>query len=338
MRATVSEAEQFVEEYHACATARERITILLEAATRAPSTHNSQPWRFSVGGDDLVVHKDSGISLPYSDPAERYAHISIGILLHHLTVAAAAIGQVIEVAPQGNAWRATFRSGELNDVLLPAIFSRRNRRGEFVDKPIVPDLLARACNSSNLLPDFLKPVEVKTVTRREDTRTMGVLVRTVMSRLYRDPAFRAEMAAWVTPTGSSRKDGIPGYSVNVPTLISWILPTLIRLTNPGRRLGALNERAISSAAALIGFAGPDGTDTWLAAGFQASHAMLTLASQGVDTSVFVAAIEQPDTREEATQLFGFSRPLQFHFAAGYLPPTREWRTPRIPVRDKIEPI
>ena len=64
----------------------------VEHALRAPSVHNTQPWRWRIGEDRVELHSDPDRHLPVTDPDRRDLVLSCGAALHHLTVAMAASG------------------------------------------------------------------------------------------------------------------------------------------------------------------------------------------------------------------------------------------------------
>jgi nitroreductase len=68
------------------------VEAALELAVRAPSIHNSQPWRFRVGPDTIALHADPARQLDATDPDGRDRLISCGAALHHLRVALAGLG------------------------------------------------------------------------------------------------------------------------------------------------------------------------------------------------------------------------------------------------------
>jgi hypothetical protein len=68
------------------------IQAALLLATRAPSIHNSQPWRWKVGEQTLHLHADPGRHLPNTDPDSRDLLLSCGASLHHAVVGLAAMG------------------------------------------------------------------------------------------------------------------------------------------------------------------------------------------------------------------------------------------------------
>lgn len=68
------------------------VTSIVALATRAPSVHNTQPWKLIWHGDRLELRADTRRQLMSADPSARDLVISCGALLHHLTVASAAAG------------------------------------------------------------------------------------------------------------------------------------------------------------------------------------------------------------------------------------------------------
>src|SRR6201997_710974 len=67
-----------------------RDAVLL--ASRAPSLHNSQPWRWVVEGAKMHLWADPRRMMPATDRAGRELTLSCGAILDHLRVAMAAAG------------------------------------------------------------------------------------------------------------------------------------------------------------------------------------------------------------------------------------------------------
>lgn len=65
---------------------------IVEAATHAPSVHNTQPWRWRATVDGLELHADGSRRLTATDPDGRNMVISCGAALHHAQVVAAVQG------------------------------------------------------------------------------------------------------------------------------------------------------------------------------------------------------------------------------------------------------
>jgi hypothetical protein len=69
----------------------------VQVACRAPSLHNSQPWRWVAAGSQLLLYLDDDRLLPSTDKTGREALISCGAVLDHLRVALAAAGWATRV-------------------------------------------------------------------------------------------------------------------------------------------------------------------------------------------------------------------------------------------------
>lgn len=69
----------------------------VQLACRAPSVHNSQPWRWVWQGGVLHLFVDRHRTVPGTDPCDRDAIISCGAVLDHLRVATQAGGWRAEI-------------------------------------------------------------------------------------------------------------------------------------------------------------------------------------------------------------------------------------------------
>ncbi|WP_329405293.1 hypothetical protein OG563_25805 [Nocardia vinacea] len=64
----------------------------MRSAGRAPSLHNTQPWRWVFDGTRLHLYRDDDRLLTSADPLGRQLVISCGAMLHHVRTAFAAKG------------------------------------------------------------------------------------------------------------------------------------------------------------------------------------------------------------------------------------------------------
>jgi hypothetical protein len=77
------------------------VQAALELAGRAPSVHNTQPWRWQLGDAAVHLYADTERWLPATDPDGRDLLVSCGAWLHHLRMALAAsdIGVTVDRLP-----------------------------------------------------------------------------------------------------------------------------------------------------------------------------------------------------------------------------------------------
>ncbi|AHH97002.1 NAD(P)H nitroreductase [Kutzneria viridogrisea] len=118
---------------------RQTIRSAVALATRAPSLHNSQPWRWRAAEHSLHLFADASRLLPATDPEGRDLLLSCGASLHHLQVALAAEGWASTVHRLPNPNRPDHlaavefhsKEPERRDVELAAAIPRRHtdRRG-----------------------------------------------------------------------------------------------------------------------------------------------------------------------------------------------------------------
>src|SRR3989344_7760376 len=196
-------AETYKKDFESKDSCNARIKHILSYAIRAPSTHNSQPWKFLLTGNRLSIINDESIRLPKSDALGRYRHISFGYLVHHIVLLAAYsgmqtkthLGQAptvaeIEFSTQRGVFNATLAQ------LVNALCSRRNRRGIFESDSTIPhDTLEVAFACSTLFPAALTKPECAIASGK---KTAHVASQTAegMRRSYHSSAFRLEMASW----------------------------------------------------------------------------------------------------------------------------------------------
>jgi hypothetical protein len=73
-------------------TPREKLTFLVRYAILAPSSHDTQPRKFSIRDDEIRLFADKPRWLRVADADQRELHISLGCALVNLLVAAQHFG------------------------------------------------------------------------------------------------------------------------------------------------------------------------------------------------------------------------------------------------------
>ena len=121
---------------------------LIKVAGRAPSVHNTQPWRFKVSEDAIELYADASRQL-LEDPAGREMLISCGAALYGLRLGIRSLGYLAEAELfSGSALLARVRRGLPAPItsderkMLQAVPHRHTHRGPFEPGPLPAGLVA----------------------------------------------------------------------------------------------------------------------------------------------------------------------------------------------------
>jgi len=182
-------------------------------ACRAPSYHNSQPWRWVISPEGVQLFVDTD-RLVATDTSGRQAVISCGAALDHFRVAAAAAGLDAHVErypnPNDHHHLATVTFGALPTVTdghrrrADAILRRRTDRLPMTAPADWEsfELLLRASVDPDVAVDVIAPTDRPAVA--EASQLTDAL------RLY-DSAYHHEIDWWTSPFEVN--DGIPHSSL-----------------------------------------------------------------------------------------------------------------------------
>ena len=191
----------------------------LAVAVRAPSIHNTQPWRWRLDGDGLVLLADRSRQLAVADPDGHSMLISCGAALHLTELALQADGWSIRTTlltdpaePDALARLEPVGRGEPDGQItdqVDAALRRRSDRRPFASRDVAADtieVLREASGESGVRVDF--PV-------REDQRIDLAVAVSWADRVERDDAaYVAEMQTWLRdPEVHAVADGVPLESI-----------------------------------------------------------------------------------------------------------------------------
>lgn len=312
------------------------VARLVEIASRAPSFHNTQPWRWRATEDGLELHADRARQLQRSDPQGRNLMISCGAALDHAVVAAAALGWDAEVErlPEGPTSsliaRLMLRPGTSSataDADVRAIEERCTDRRHFTSWAIPDERLQHLAETATSRGAHAVPLI--DVTKKFHTER---LVNRAAECQSSDDQIVSEQRPWID---HSADDGIP----------SEVLPAEGQAIaiGSGSRFSdgqlADPEYEVESGDGLILFvAGTDTPASWLAAGEGLSAMWLAATVLGLSLVPLSQVIEVDETRRALCSdvLGGMGQPLIL-VRIGWQPTSRSQipRTARRPVSDVL---
>ena len=296
----------------------------LLAATRAPSVHNTQPWRFVVAPEHIELHLDRERVLQVADPAAREARISCGAALFNLRAALRTAGVAVAVDlvpdPARPDLLAVVRLGgpqppapEEVDVAA-AIDRRTTNRRPFLDRPVPPHhrtALVRAADAERarlVLLDTPRALD-----------TLATLLRRADHLQEEDPEFQRELRRW-TDEAEGRDDGVP-RSAGGPRPIGGSLLTPRRF-HPGATARPFEQNPL---VAVLTTRGDDARDH-VRAGQAVQRVLLTATAIGLSSSFLSQPVEVPAARAALRTLLEVREFPQTVLRVGYGYPAA--RTPR----------
>jgi nitroreductase len=281
----------------------EHAGCLIEVAGRAPSVHNTQPWRFEVGEQAIELYADTNRQL-LEDPAGREMLISCGAALFGLRLAVRELGRVPAVTllpdPARPALLARVALGqeapatELERRMLAALPHRHTHRGAFDPGPLPAGLLP------GLQHDALaEGARLALVEGRGGYAKLAALAAEAARKQAGNPAARAEILRWSRAPGSPDRDGVPA-SAFPPAGAAGPGRLAQRDFDLGRQVGLLpapSPGAPRPAATAVLLTAGDLRIDWLRAG-QALHRVLAHAATAwVFASLSTEPLEFPVIRD-----------------------------------------
>ena len=112
---------------------------LVRYATLAPSSHNTQCWKFKPGDGRISILPDRTRRCPAVDPDDHHRYVSLGCAAENLAQAAAAGGFHSEIAydPAGDAVEVQLAPARpVRSVLFEAIPQRQCARATYDGKAV----------------------------------------------------------------------------------------------------------------------------------------------------------------------------------------------------------
>jgi nitroreductase len=273
--------------------------FLVTAAARAPSVHNSQPWRFRVGPDAVELRSDPRRKLR-TDPSGREMLISCGAALFGLRLAVRSLGYLplTELLPDPAQLRllARVRAGaaapasSLERQMLDAVPHRHTHRGPFAPGPLPPGLLAGLQHDALAEGATLALVTGGLAYDRLEQITAAAARRGNLS-----PRARADIRRWTRTAAGPARDGVPATALASSTgRPRGRLPQ--RDFDLGRGIARLPSGGAPPSATAVLLTPGDRRADWLRAGQALYRLLLHAASQWVFASLYTQPLEDAVTR------------------------------------------
>lgn len=280
---------------------------LVRYATLAPSSHNTQCWKFRVEEAAISILPDLARRCPVVDPDDHHLFVSLGCSAENLLQAALAHGLMGHArfdAAGGNALRISLESTRaVTSNLFLAIPERQTTRGEYDGKPLSRqelELLEKAGTGSG--------VRLILLTERAAMEKVLEYVVQGNTTQMNDRAFVEELKRWIRFSGDEAvrtRDGLYAASSGNPSLPPWLGSRLFDLFFTPRKENDKYAKQVRSSSGIAIFIADDASPAqWVEVGRSYERFALQSAALGIRNAFLNQPVEVPTLRPQFASFLG----------------------------------
>lgn len=296
----------------------------VQFATLAANSHNTQPWRFALGGGGVSILPDFSRRTPVVDPDDHHLFVSLGCTAENFLIAAAAHGRpgtaVFDNDGDGridiDLAEAPARAGEL----YAAIPQRQSTRSEYDGRTVATEDLRRLKAAAEM-----EGVSVRLITDAAGREAVLEHVIAGNSAQVDDPAFVRELKESIRFNPSealTTGDGLFTACSGNPTMPGWLGRLMFGMFFTKDAENDKYAKQMRSSAGVAVFAGDkQDPDHWVRIGRSFQRFALQATALGIRHAHINQPVEVPAVRVEFAKWLGIGggRPdLVIRF--GYAPP------------------
>jgi len=172
---------------------------IIEYGIKAPSGHNTQPWKFKIKENGIEIHPNLDKTLPVVDGNHRELYISLGCALENICVAASNFGynSKTDILQKDSVYNIEIKLQKTESLKADPLFSqiekRQTNRSIFKSKIISTDTVAtlqRIPINHSVSMFYFKKGE-------PEFETLSKYIYTGNEIFYNDKAFRKEVLTWM---------------------------------------------------------------------------------------------------------------------------------------------
>jgi hypothetical protein len=275
---------------------------LVRHATLAPSSHNTQCWKFALDGSGTVITilPDLSHRCPAVDPDDHHVFVSLGCATENLIQAALAHGLQgnAQFDPARSAIRVSLAPTRVHTTpLFLAMAQRQCTRGDYDGQPLQGDELAQLQRAGS--SDTVRLLLLTDRTAMEQTLDHVIQGNTAQMA---DPAFVKELKAWIRFNGADAvrtRDGLYSASSGNPNIPSWMGELAFRWVFTAQGENDKLARQVRSSAGIAVFVGQTADKAaWVDVGrcyerFALQASALGIRNAFMNQPVEVAALRPP---------------------------------------------
>ena len=280
---------------------------LVRYATLAPSSHNTQCWRFKLEGNRISILPDLSRRCPAVDPDDHQLFVSLGCAAENLVQAGRAHGLQSDVRfdpAGGGAVRIAFASAKpARSPLFDAIPKRQCTRAAYDGTPLEPTEL-RALEHAGLG----NGVRILLLTGRSQMERIVEYVVQGNTAQMNDPAFMKELRTWIRFNDAeaiATGDGLSSHASGNMTVPGWLGRLVFRFAFRPKSENDKYAKFIRSSAGIAVFVS-DASDKqhWVETGRCYERFVLQATALGIRTAMVNQPVEVTALRADFAHSLG----------------------------------
>ncbi len=281
---------------------------LVRYATLAPSSHNTQCWKFRCEEHGIVILPDRSRRCPAVDPDDHHMFVSLGCATENLVHAASAYGFRADVSfdAMNGAVRVAFAPAPAAvSPLFAAISARQCTRGDYDGKPLANAelaLLEKAGSSGS--------VRMLIMTDRTVMQSLLDYVVAANTAQMADAAFIRELKSWIRfngPEAVRSGDGLFSVASGNPAIPTWLGRRAFGGFFRTQEENDKYVRQVRNSAALAVFVGQTAQkSSWVEVGRCYERFALQATALGIRNAFLNQPVEVPQVRSDFGAALGLA--------------------------------
>lgn len=290
------------EEYPSNSSFEEQANFMLGFAVLAPSTFNSQPWKYKIVNQTIEIYMDLLRVPTKTDKTKRFAYISLGCFIENLVVASTHYGWATDITYQFKSrgtnelvatiyLKKTHKKNEHNEKLFDNIRKRSTNRSFHIDKKVPSNVIDTIKNFTQKNQKFI-------TLNKKNQKNLIAISQKADYELISNIEFRKEQIEWVRSNLTKKQDGMPGFGVGIPTIPSLFAKQMIMSPLFPKIQAKKNAKTLLNTSLYGVLLGNDGKEAWVQHGIFFEKTALFLTANKLVIAPLGQFIESDEARKE----------------------------------------
>lgn len=288
----------------------EDFTFLVECAIKAPSGHNTQPWKFENIENGIIIHPDFKRALPVVDADNYELYVSLGCALENMLIAGKQKGYSYKVSypeQSGSSILIDLTKDETGniapDLLFNEISKRQVTKTKYNDKPLSDDVLKQVGSCFNF-----EGISMLIFESKKKFEKIIPLIIEANNLQFNNRDFLNELVHWIRFSkneAEKKKDGIWSATMGMPGLGrffgSLVMKNFVKSKSEEKRLIDLLEHTSGLA---IFISDTNNAEAWVKTGQAFQRFGLTTTHLGVSHAHLNMPCEEVTVRQKFAKALG----------------------------------